>query len=118
MFIICFIYSNDLLLKTNTSLDGDFGQLLTMDSLSSGELNLITILYNLIFKTTSESIALIDEPEISLHMAWQQQFADLVKTIMEKQPGMQVIIASHSPFLTSGHDEYFVGADLVEEEGE
>ena len=112
------IYSNDLLLKTNTSLDGDFGQILTMDSLSSGELNLITILYNLIFKATSESIALIDEPEISLHMAWQQQFADLVKTIMEKQPGMQVIIASHSPFLTSGHDEYFVGADLIDEEGE
>lgn len=112
------IYSNDLLLKANTSLDGDFGQILTMDSLSSGELNLITILYNLIFKATSESIALIDEPEISLHMAWQQQFADLVKTIIEKQPGMQVIIASHSPFLTSGHDEYFVGADLIDEDGE
>ena len=110
------IYQNgSLCLKTNAFLNDDFSKNLSVSSLSSGELNIITILYNLIFKTTRNSIVLIDEPEVSLHIAWQQSFAYLVKDIMKINPGMQVIIASHSPFLTSGHDEYFVGADLVEE---
>lgn len=109
-------YSNGLTVKANTSLNGDFSKELPIDALSSGEINILTILYNLIFNTEGSSILLIDEPEISLHVAWQQQFADLVKQVMNHHPGMQVVIASHSPFLTSGHDEYFVGADLVKEE--
>ncbi len=105
-------------LLANKTLKFDFSQKLNFDSLSSGEINMATILYYLIFKTANGSIVLIDEPEVSLHMEWQKQFADIVKTIMKRQPGMQVIIASHSPFLTSGDESLFVGAELIEEDGE
>jgi ABC-type transport system involved in cytochrome c biogenesis ATPase subunit len=109
------IINGHLCLFGNSRLDFSFDNKLPFECLSSGEINIITILYYLIFRTSSGTIVLIDEPEVSLHMVWQKQFADLVDVIMKKQPGMQVIVASHSPFLTSGRDELFVGADLIDE---
>ena len=66
------------------------------DSLSSGEQHEIVLLYELIFKIRPSSLILIDEPEISLHIAWQHEFlSDLVD--VAKSSGFEALIASHSP---------------------
>ena len=40
--------------------------------LSSGELHLFIIFYEIIFNTYKNSLILIDEPELSFHISWQQ----------------------------------------------
>lgn len=69
---------------------------LSLTDLSSGEQHEVVLLYELIFKTNPNTLVLIDEPEISLHVTWQKEFlSDLLK-ILELQK-MQVIVATHSP---------------------
>ncbi len=72
------------------------GNELSLTDLSSGEQHEVVLLYELIFKSNKNTLVLIDEPEISLHVTWQKEFlSDLLK-IMELQQ-MQVIVATHSP---------------------
>ncbi len=80
--------------------------------LSSGELNLATILFELIMNTNKGSIVFIDEPEISLHLAWQEQLADVIERIIDYKGEMQVIVASHSPFMSAGNEGLLVGIEL------
>lgn len=110
------IEGNDIVFKANKTLNNDFSVKLSAKSLSSGELNIVTILYYLIFETTRGSIVLIDEPEISLHVVWQEQLSVLIEKIMESKPGVQVIIATHSPFISSSDEECYIGATLVEKD--
>jgi len=96
--------------------DNEFKRTIEFDDLSSGEKNIAIILFNLIFKTKDRAIVLIDEPEVSLHTAWQRQFTDVIKEIIEEKGKMQVIIASHSPFITSGDDDVIVIPKLLSED--
>lgn len=74
----------------------DKGAPIDLENLSSGEQNEIVILYKLIFDVPSDMILLIDEPEISLHVIWQEEFmADLEE--IAKVRKQQMIIATHSP---------------------
>ena len=69
---------------------------LDLNNLSSGEQHEVVLLFNLIFKTQPGTLVLIDEPEISLHVAWQIEFLnDIDEIITMKDIG--VIIATHSP---------------------
>lgn len=86
----------------------DPNELLSMFQLSSGEQNLITLFYELMFEAVSDtpeqqSIVLLDEPESSLHIDWQR---NLLKKIMEicETRNMQVLVATHSPDVIN---EYF-----------
>ncbi len=74
----------------------DKGRPLKLTQLSSGEQHQVVLLYELIFKTQENVLVLIDEPEISLHVAWQKDFLDDLKKIIEIQ-NMVVVIATHSP---------------------
>ncbi|HCB3387528.1 TPA: AAA family ATPase, partial [Klebsiella pneumoniae] len=69
--------------------------------LSSGEQNQIVLLFNLIFDLATQKVILIDEPEISLHVAWQQTFLDSLKKIQKINEYEKVIIATHSPQVIS-----------------
>ena len=73
---------------------------LELDKLSSGEQNLIILYYDLIFKYPNGALILIDEPEISLHIAWQKRFVSEIKSII-KFRDLHVMIATHSPNLIS-----------------
>lgn len=64
--------------------------------LSSGEQHEVILLYDLIFKTSSDTLVLIDEPEISLHIDWQLSFLSDLESITELT-NPQFIIATHSP---------------------
>ncbi|MBK0127424.1 AAA family ATPase [Pantoea sp. S61] len=69
--------------------------------LSSGEQNQIVLLFCLIFNLRTHKVILIDEPEISLHVAWQQTFLDSLKKIQKINIYEKVIIATHSPAVIS-----------------
>lgn len=70
-------------------------------SLSSGEQHEVVLLYELLFKVGPNCLILIDEPELSLHVVWQQQFLkDLLG--ITSVAGFDVLIATHSPQIIHG----------------
>jgi hypothetical protein len=74
------------------------GSLLPLAALSSGEQNEIILLYELLFNAPPNSLVLIDEPETSMHVAWQLEFLEDIEDIA-KTSGLSFIIATHSPDL-------------------
>jgi predicted ATP-binding protein involved in virulence len=80
---------------------------LKLTQLSSGEQHQVVLLYELIFKTQKNVLVLIDEPEISLHVAWQKEFLKDLEEIIAIQ-NMPVVIATHSPQIIDGKWELTV----------
>ncbi|MDE6538189.1 MAG: AAA family ATPase [Muribaculaceae bacterium] len=70
--------------------------LIDINKLSSGEKNEIIMLHDFIFNLKEGSFLLVDEPEISLHVAWQHEFMDDLEEIA-KQKRLRVVVATHSP---------------------
>ena len=84
---------------------------LPLTELSSGEQQEVVLLFELLFKVEPGTLVLIDEPEISLHVAWQKEFlSDLIK-ITELQK-INTIIATHSPQIIN--DRWDLTVDLEE----
>jgi len=74
----------------------DEGNEVPATSLSSGEQHELILVYDLLFNAPSNSLVLIDEPEISLHVAWQQRFlADMAK--ISEIASLRFLVATHSP---------------------
>lgn len=96
-----------LVIKTS---DGLF---LDENKLSSGEQNEIVMLYEMIFEVADNSILLVDEPEISLHVAWQNKFLDMMSDIASNG-NIQVVVATHSPQIIG--NRWFECYDLCEQE--
>jgi predicted ATP-binding protein involved in virulence len=87
------------------------GQRLNLTDLSSGEQQEIVLLYELLFKTNSNTLILIDEPEISLHVEWQKPFIeDLQKIAKIKQ--ISFLISTHAPGIIN--DKWNLTKDLFE----
>jgi len=72
------------------------GILLSPTSLSSGEQHKLVLLYELLFKVNPDSIILIDEPELSLHIDWQINFLSELEQIT-KLTSLDILMATHSP---------------------
>ncbi|WP_417912083.1 AAA family ATPase [Candidatus Electronema sp. TJ] len=72
------------------------GKELSLTDLSSGEQQEVVLLYELLFKVKPNTLVLIDEPEISLHVAWQKEALNDLLKIIEVQK-IAVITATHSP---------------------
>lgn len=73
-------------------------EILALNALSSGEQQMITLYFELIFGIKDNVILIIDEPEISLHVAWQRELmSDFNKIISLKDGNLNIIIATHSP---------------------
>lgn len=69
-------------------------------NLSSGEQHEVVLLYELLFRAPENSLILLDEPEISLHVAWQEQFlADLSE--ITRISHLDALVATHSPQIIS-----------------
>ena len=63
--------------------------------LSSGEKQLIVLFSQLAFAQDSKKdVFIIDEPELSLHLTWQEKFVDALQEVC---PEMQFILATHAP---------------------
>lgn len=89
------------------------GQELSLDTLSSGEFNIFKVVYRIIFKSYSNNILLIDEPEISLHIAWQYQLMRIVSNVLVRKENMQMLITTHSPFIGSGFENFECKVELL-----
>lgn len=72
------------------------GKILAPSSLSTGEQHELVLLSQLLFHVEQRTLVMIDEPEISLHIAWQEQFLRDLATIT-KMINVDVLIATHSP---------------------
>lgn len=76
-----------------------------LSKLSSGEKQIIYRLGFILkdFDTIKGGIIIIDEPEISLHPKWQIHFKKLLLEIF-KGTDVQIIIATHSPYIFNNID--------------
>lgn len=66
--------------------------------LSSGEKQLIILLVEALLQNRDPYVFLTDEPELSLHIAWQKMIIPAVRKI---NPNAQIIAATHSPEVAS-----------------
>ena len=64
--------------------------------LSSGEQHQIQMAFDLVFRSRDKNLVLIDEPEISLHVDWQNNLLDEFGLLAELNE-LQFLIATHSP---------------------
>ena len=78
------------------------GHEIGIQNMSSGEKQIITFFTYLVFglPTTNQSIFIVDEPELSLHLNWQRQFVDSVLAINNN---VQLILATHAPEMIGRH---------------
>lgn len=92
------------------------GTRLPLEKLSSGEQHELILFYELLFKTSPGSLIMIDEPEISLHVVWQEQFLQDVQDIT-RLTDVDVLIATHSPDIIDGHRDLVVELEGPEDGG-
>ena len=90
---------------------------IALEKLSSGEKHDFILFYELIFNSNEKSIFLIDEPEISLHVAWQIEYVKILEEIC-KLNGMQSIIATHSPDIVNNREDLLISIGLEDEQYE
>ena len=67
-----------------------------LDSLSGGERNLVQLCLRLGIHITSNTLVLIDEVDLHLHVKWQHRILNLLKNLVRDNPGMTVIATTHS----------------------
>lgn len=68
---------------------------------SSGEQCLLVLIFGIAGHINDGSLILIDEPEISLHPKWQEEFITLLISSFSSYSRCQFIIATHSPQIIS-----------------
>lgn len=83
------------------------GEKLSLQDLSSGEQHELVLMFDLLFNVKENSLILIDEPEISLHIKWQGRFLDDLIDIISLTK-VDVIIATHSPNIIGEHSDVMV----------
>ncbi len=97
--------------KKTLSFKDDSSLLVTLPSkspadvyfLSSGERQLFVLITTLMFsdEINRADAVIIDEPELSLHLKWQEMF---VESLLEANPSIQLILATHSPSIIVDRD--------------
>jgi predicted ATPase len=86
-----------------------------ISAMSSGERQILVMFAHLSFSKyleKPEGIYIVDEPELSLHISWQEQFVDAVKDV---SPKTQIIVATHSPAIIAGRNDNCVDVSLRRE---
>ena len=82
------------------NIDGVDGQR-DIASLSSGEAQIFVILTHLAFSREAQraNVFIVDEPELSLHVTWQELF---VNSVLQANANIQYVMATHSPSIILG----------------
>ena len=71
--------------------------------LSSGEQQILILFSYIAFNSKDGRVFIIDEPELSLHIKWQEDFLEKLDKITPKS--IQIILATHSPILANKKKE-------------
>ena len=84
-----------------------------LDQLSSGEKQILLILTTVFLQEEKPNVLLMDEPEISLHITWQDRLIELIRKL---NPNCQLILTTHSPniFANGWEDKIVFIQDLEE----
>jgi predicted ATP-dependent endonuclease of OLD family len=67
----------------------------SISHLSSGEHQILILFTFLALVSRSQSVFIVDEPELSLHPKWQHEFMEAFLKL--RPPGTQLLMATHSP---------------------
>jgi len=73
---------------------------LAFSDLSSGEQQILSLMIRICATAKRDTVILIDEPEISLHVRWQQQLPGLLSLIAKKFK-CTFVVATHSPIIVA-----------------
>ncbi len=96
------LFREDTSELTFNTLDKD-GNVITeykdISYLSSGEQQILILFSYIAFNSQDGKIFIIDEPELSLHIKWQEDFLEKLEKITPKLT--QLILATHSPILAN-----------------
>ncbi len=71
-----------------------YGETLSPYLLSAGEKQMLVIMLTALVQENKHCVMLMDEPEISLHIEWQEQLVNIIRTL---NPNVQIILCTHSP---------------------
>ena len=85
---------------------------LQLSDLSAGEKQLLYILLTVFLMDEKPAILLLDEPELSLHITWQEK---LLVSLHKLNPQCQIIAATHSPsmFVDGWRDHLVFVEELI-----
>ncbi|MBC3228012.1 MULTISPECIES: AAA family ATPase [Serratia] len=81
-----------------------------LEELSSGEKQLLIILGEALLQNSQSVIYIADEPELSLHVIWQEQ---LTGAISRLNPNAQIIFATHSPDIVGKNQDNIIDMELL-----
>lgn len=95
---------NELVIKNSN------GVKIEIEDLSSGEKQLLIILGQAILQESESVVYIADEPELSLHVDWQEK---LTSAISEINPNAQIVFATHSPDIVGPHQESIIDMELI-----
>ncbi len=79
---------------SNEILFAQHGETLHPQRLSSGEKQMLIILLSVLVENRQPYVLLMDEPEVSLHVEWQEKLIGLIRDL---NPNAQIILTTHSP---------------------
>lgn len=80
--------------KNNSIIFRKDGKTITPYCLSAGEKQILIVLLTVVLQENQACVFLLDEPELSLHLAWQLKLIDVIQRLTEN---CQLIIATHAP---------------------
>lgn len=89
---------------------GDKERHLDMNALSSGEKQLLILLTETLLQQSQPCIFIADEPELSLHIEWQR---NLINSIRSLNPNAQIIFATHAPEIAANHPKKLINMQSV-----
>ena len=102
IYLVCQKDLSDGIEAINILLNDDKENLSNKINISNGELQILSIFFKLYFKNKEDIILLIDEPEISLSINWQEK---LIPEMVNTEKCSLIIAMTHSPFIFK--NEYF-----------
>ena len=103
-------FGNEIDIQKNTLIfvEKD-GNILQLNDLSAGEKQLLYLLLTVFLMDEKPAILLLDEPELSLHITWQEKLIDALRHL---NPVCQIITTTHSPSIfVNGWSEHLVFVD-------
>lgn len=95
---------NELLVRTQSD------KIFPLTRLSSGEKQLLIILGQSLLQENRSHIYIADEPELSLHVEWQEK---LVTSLRNINPNSQIIFATHSPDIVGNFSKSVIQVEKV-----
>ena len=87
------------------------GEVIDFEKLSTGEKQILIILFTVFLQEKEPTIFLLDEPEVTLHIKWQR---NLIDAILKINPNVQLFIATHasSIFFNGYQDKLILMEDI------